>query len=84
MSYDLLNTGARGSVICKRCWTRKCKEIVLFFMNRKSLHPLLLSIDLTSEYHEGNTIEKRYLILGRRNVGNWIVKKDSGKGYECR
>jgi len=53
-------------------------------MNWKSLHPLLLSINLTSEYHEGNTIEERYLILGRRNIGDWVVKKDSGKGYERR
>lgn len=57
---------------------------MLFFMNRKSVHPLLLSIDLTSEYHEGNTVEERYLILGRWNVGDWIVKKDSGKGYKRR
>jgi len=83
MSYDSLNTSVRGSVIYKRCWTGKCKEIV-FFMNWKSLHPLLLSINLTSEYHEGNTIEERYLILGRRNIGDWVVKKDSGKGYERR
>ena len=54
---------------------------MLFCLNWESFHQFLLSIDLTLIHHEGNTVEERYLVLGRWNIGDWIVKEDSGERY---